>query len=458
MTLSERIKALQAQRLKAIDASKVLSDLAMTEDRTFTEEEGKTFNGHLNSIKDIDKNIDQLMEQERLMAIRAVPVPTPSNPAPTPGLEIKAYKPFKGQGFVRLALAISRAKGNYAMAANIADDLWKDQTPEVATILHAIANSGQMPGDVYRAAVAAGTTTNATWAGPLIYAENLTSEFIELLRARTFLGLLPLRAAPFNVSIPRQTGGVSAGWVGEGQSKPVAALSFDRLPIPWAKTAVITVITQELARHSSPSAEMLVRDDLIAAIATFLDKQFIDPTVAAVANVNPASILNGVTAIPSTGATVAAINTDLTQALKVLATANMPMLSPRWLMTPSARITLQNLRTTQEQYAFPEVNQMMLKGYPIVESNNVPTDTVPNPDTTILALVDCSEIFHASDPVVDISTSTEASLQMDSAPATPPTTMASMFQQNMMAIKAEQFQYWVKRHAGCATYISGFQV
>jgi HK97 family phage major capsid protein len=250
---------------------------------------------------------------------------------------------------------------------------------------------------------------------------------------------------------------VSAGWVGEGLSKPVGKLDFDRLSVPWAKVAVIAVITQELARLSDPSAEMLVRDDLVNAIVAYLDQQFVDPAVAASAGVRPGSITNGVTAIPSSGPTVANVNADLTAALKVMASANMPMTSPHWLMTPGAFITINGLRTTQEIQAFPETNQGMLKGYPVIQSNNIATVDA-TPDTTNIIFGDFAQVLHAEDPAIDLTSSTEASLQMDTAPATPPTPLVSMFQQNMLAIKAEQYQYWVKRYANAITYISGFQV
>jgi hypothetical protein len=123
---------------------------------------------------------------------------------------------------VRLALAVGRTKGNMAMAAEFAAR-WKDQTPEVQIILQQIARSGELPGEVYRAAVAAGTTTDPAWAGLLVYAQNPASEFIEFLRPATILSKLPLRPVPFNVSIPRQTGSASVGWVGEGHSKSRSA-------------------------------------------------------------------------------------------------------------------------------------------------------------------------------------------------------------------------------------------
>ena len=45
---------------------------------------------------------------------------------------------------------------------------------------------------------------------------------------------------------------------------------------------------------------------------------------------------------------------------------------------------------------------------------------------------------------------------MDSAPATPPTPLVSLWQQNMLGIKAERFIYWLRRRDGVVQVISGF--
>jgi HK97 family phage major capsid protein len=446
MSIRKQIEALTKKRNAHLDAMSALSDTAAAETRLFTEDEQKAFDKDQGEVRDIDAQLERLIEAERQLAGRAQPAPSPV-PAPTPGVEVRAYKPFKGQGFVRLALAVARTKGNYQMAAEFSAR-WKDQTPEVFEVLSQIARSGSLPGEVYRAAVATGTTTDPAWAGPLVYAQNLASEFIDILRPATIIGKLPLRPVPFNVSIPRQTGAASVGWVGQGLSKPASALAFDRLPIPFTKVAVIVVITDELARFSDPSAEMLVRDDLVASIATYLDGQFTNPAVAAVANVNPASITNGVTPIAAATGGVSDINAALTAAIQQLVNANMPFTSAYWLMNSGTRVALQNQRVpTYLNYAFPEMMAGQLKGYPIVDSNTIAAGTI--------ILVDCSQVLHAADPVVDIEASQEASLQMDSAPATPPAPLISLWQQNMLGIKAEQYQYWIKRHTGCVAVVTG---
>jgi HK97 family phage major capsid protein len=467
MSMRKHITALQKKRNTLLDAMEATSDKAANDNRLFTADEQAQFDRDQTEVRDIDTQLARLEEAERQAASRARPMPQPNpggeddHPTPTPGAKIIPFKPFKGQGFVRWAVAIARSKGNMGQAIEIARQ-WKDQTPEVLAVLEMQYRTGTTPVAMLRAAVAAGTTTDPTWAGPLVYAQNLAAEFIELLRPEVLLSRMALRPVPFNVRIPRQTSTAAVGWVGQGLSKPAGAQGFDAITIPWAKMSCITVITDELARFSAPSAEMLVRDDLIESMARYADQQFTDPNVAAVANVSPGSVTNGLAAplvVASTGNTVTQINTDATALLKALASFNIPMTRPYWLMTPAAKITLGNTRgSTVELIAWPEINDRATWfGYPILTSNSIPVGTGANAGKTSLILLDASQIFYADDGMVDIETSAEASIQMDSAPATPPTPLISLWQQNMLGIKAERYQYWTKRHTGCVGYISNFQ-
>jgi HK97 family phage major capsid protein len=298
----------------------------------------------------------------------------------------------------------------------------------------------------------------------LINYNAMSGEFLELLRPFTIVGrLTSLRPVPFNTKIPRQTAGASAGWVGEGLSKPVSRLSFDTVTIPWAKIAVIVIITQELARFSQPSAEMLVRDDLIDSIAAFIDAQFLDPTVTPLTGLRPGSITNGVTPIPSSGRTVAAVTLDLNTALLQLMNAlSGHVTALTWIMSPAAALFLATLRTAQDIFAFPGMSlggtpgslgpQPSLLGIQVIVSGNVPVSA----GLSDIVLLDQAQILLADDGQVLIDTSAEASVQMDSAPATPPTPLVSLWQQNLLGIKAERFIFWQRRREGAVQIITGF--
>jgi len=499
MTLNERIKALRAQRAELLKKSTAISDLVMKENRLFTDEEQKTFDAFLKEVEQIDRNLEGLLAQERLISSAATPVNQPGNdpnvveppieqqqqrggdvmvvqhsaaPAGTRGADgypliapLIRFRSFPGQSFTRYVMAIAHSKNNWQAAANIAKR-WKNETPEVWAILEAHAQSSMRMTDAIshqRAAVASGTTQNATWAAPLVWATNMTSEFIELLRPETCLGKLSLRPIPFNVRLPRATEGIGAvNWVGEGLSKPVGKMGFDAITIPWAKMACIIVITQELARFSDPSAEMLVRDDLIAAMAQFKDQQFLDPTVAPVAQLKPGAITNGLPAgvvVPSTGSTLAQITNDVIKLTIAMVNQNLKMAKMVWIMTPAAKIMLEAIRTAQDIFAFPDLRaNNTFFGWPVITANTSPTTagTPPAPNTSNLILMDQSEVFYASDNGIDIETSTEASIQMNDAPATPPTPLVSFWQQNLIGIKAEEFNYWLRRRDGAVGMITGF--
>jgi HK97 family phage major capsid protein len=158
-----------------------------------------------------------------------------------------------------------------------------------------------------------------------------------LLRAATILGKIPnLRKTPFNTKVPTQTAGGTYNWVGEGKPKPVTALAFATTSLGFAKAAGIIAMTDELARLSSPAAEDLARNDMIEGISRFLDQQFIDPAVALVAGVHPASITNGAPTQAATGAPLA----DIMGLINHFVTNNIPVNGLSIILSPSNALAL----------------------------------------------------------------------------------------------------------------------
>jgi len=460
MQMRKQIDALTKKRNTHLDAMSALADLAANENRVFTEDETKAWDKDQNEVKDIDAQLVRLEEGEKMAARTARPAPSPLQDNAT---NVREFKPFKGQAFTRFVGALALSKGNLLQAVEIAKR-WDNETPEVGSVLRHAVMVGNTNDDSWarKAAVSPGTTQNPTWAGPLINYQIMTSEFIELLRPETIYGRLTgFRRVPFNIKIPRQTAGSTANWVGEGLSKPVSSLAFDNVVLPWAKIAVIIVITQELARFSDPSAEMLVRDDMIASIAQFMDEQMWNSTVTPTAGIRPGAITNGAHAIPSSGSTIAAITLDLTTAMLWMTQPpnNIPLQRPVWVMSAANAMFLATLRTAQDVFAFPSMSMggavgtlgsaPMLFGIPVITSANL------TPANSIY-LLEQSQLMVADDGETTVDTSAEASVQMDSAPATPPTPLVSFWQQNLLGIKAERYIYWMMRRAAAIVAITGF--
>ena len=446
MKLSEMLAALKKQREEQINKMTALHTKAAEEGRVFDDPEQSAFDELKASIEKIDKQIESTEAMEILVAKKAVSV-VAADPNAEAGLIVPGRPSIqhvrnlpKGTAFTRYAMALIQSRGNLPQALEVAKAHCAD-TPEVIAVL--------------RAAVSAGTTTDPVWAKPLVEYTNMTGEFIELLRPETIIGRIPgFRMVPFNIKMPRQTSGASANWVGEGAPKPLSKLGFDNVTLPEANIAVIIAITEELARFSNPSAEALVRADMVAAVSEFMNQQFIDPTVAAVAGIKPAAVTNGAPAIPSSGTTFAEIMDDLGKALTAMSTAQIP--GPYvWVMNPRTKISLSLMRTSQDVMAFPSVGvNNTLLGYPIVDSNQVAVTGVA-PGTTYIALLAPNQILMADDGQTTLDASREASLQMDSAPVAGATTLVSLWQNNLIGLRAERYCYWMLRRPQAVQVITG---
>jgi HK97 family phage prohead protease len=357
--------------------------------------------------------------------------------------------------FVRYCIAHARAGINRTSPEFEArkEKSWHN-TPEVE-----LALSMDVP-SVLKAAIGVGTTTDATWASPLIAYQVMASEFAAFLRPLTIIGRIPgLRRVPFNIQIPRATSGTTVGWVGENAPKPVSAMAFDTITLRWSKAAGIVLLTDELVKFSSPAAEGVVRDDLAAQMVQFLDRQFIDPSVAAVTNVSPASITNGVTGVTPTGTTAAAFRADVKTLFGNLITLNIPITSGVWIMTQQQALSLSLMQNSLGQHVFPQMTPEggTLLGYPVVAASNIPSTTgSPVEGFPIIFLIP-SEILLADDGVTVIDSSREASVQLDTAPDSPPTASTayvSLWQMNFTGLRAERWITWLKRRTGVVQFIS----
>ncbi|WP_312800041.1 phage major capsid protein [Pseudomonas sp.] len=440
MNIAEQIKSFENSRAaKAARLEEIMSKAA-DEGRTLDQVESEEYDNLQTEVKSVDGHLGRLRDLEKAQASKAKPVEAE---------KVNSYKSVdvrdnavirverslpKGTAFTRYAIALARSKGNLMQAAEIAKG-WEDSTPEVATVL--------------KAAVAAGTTTDPSWAAPLVEYQNMASEFIELLRPQTIVGRIQgLRRVPFNIRMPGQTSGSSVGWVGEGMAKPVSALSFDTTTLRFTKVAGIVVLTDELVRFSNPSAEAIVTADLTASIAQFLDGQFIDPAVAEVSNVSPASITNGVTPIAASGVDADAVRADVRALFAQFIAANLTPTNGVWIMSPTTALALSMMVNPLGQPEFPglTMNGGTFFGLPAITS-----ETAGN----VIVLANASEILLADDGGVTLDVSREASLQMNTAPAAGAQSLVSLWQNNMVGLRAERFINWKRRRPQAVGFISG---
>jgi len=429
MTAQEQIQ--QFENTRAAKVARLSSIMDGAQDATLEAAAREEYDGLAMDVKTLDDHLVRARELERLVASGATRVPVTPAPVRSSVVSIKSTVP-PGTAFVRAACAKLVCNGNLHEAAEYAKR-WDATTPEVSLFL--------------KAAIAPGTVTDATWAAPLVN-QNIAAEFLELLRPATILGKIPgLRTVPFNTKVPSQTAGGTYGWVGEAKPKPVSKLAFASDSLGISKAAGIIVLTEELVRLSNPSAEALVRADMIAGIAQFLDMQFIDPAVAAVAGVNPASITNGA---PTAAATASPLG-DILGLISHFATNNIPVGGVTFIMSAANALSLSFRTNLDGSPMFPGIgiDGGNYRGLTFITSQAAGANVIA---------VQPSLVLYADEGGVTIDASREASLQMDSAPASPAdatTVYVSLWQTNCVGLRAERFINWKRANANAVKYLTG---
>ena len=337
----------------------------------------------------------------------------------------------KGTTFVRAAIATAVAKNDIMGAGEYAGARWGD---------------GSQISRVMKAAVAAGTAGGSTWGGELVgEAGTAAAEFIAAVRAQSIIGRMAgLRRVPFQTPILAQTGIASAAWVGEYKPIPLTKMGWDRKTMQTLKVAAMCVVSNELLRSTDPSAEAFIRTDLIKAVAAASDEAFIDPANAGVGDEMPASVLHGVTPMPSTG--------DFENDVKRLIAGFTGDLSAAYFVG-KGKLFAQIAGTT-----FPNVGARggEILGVPALASDGVPND---GDGSYQLSLVDPTGItFTANDAAAQIKTTSQAMIDMRDDPTLPPgpdQQLVSLFQVEGTAIAALLHENWEVQRAGSAAILTG---
>jgi HK97 family phage prohead protease len=447
----DALAAKKAERMETVEKS-------LNEGRTADAAEQETIDTLGGEIKELEKQvalikslidedkataaaIDGTTEQKGIESRRATVAAVPVH---------HAAHAEKGLAVAQLARLQYQSGGNAFSMMQIAESQKQSLDPRV--VAHV------------KAAVPAANTGVPTWAGNLVTQGGLMGDFVEFLRPATILGrfgndgIPSLRDVPFNIPLLGQTSGGEGYWVGEGKAKPLTQWAYGSNMLQPLKVANIAVITEELLKRATPQADRMIRDELVRALVARLDIDFINPAKAAVAGVSPASITNGVVAVPSLGSTPDAIRADVAAVLGAYVTANNSPTSGVWIMGSMLALQLSMLQAPLGNgKEFPGLGMTggEFLGFRVIVSEHVPAETV--------VFVNAQDVYFGDEGGFDLAFSREASLEMADNPAhnsTTPTgaaSMVSMFQTNSVAFRAERHLNWAKRRPGAVQVLSGVE-
>lgn len=312
-----------------------------------------------------------------------------------------------------------------------------------------------MTGVLLRAATVPATTTLSGWAAELVQTSVL--DFIDTLMPMSVYPKLAALGPRFTfgrngiVSLPGRasTPTIAGSFVAEGSPIPVRQAAFTSVTLSPKKMGVISTFTREIAEHSTPQIETLIRQIMQEDTAISVDSILLDATAAS--TTRPAGLRNGVTVTTATsGGGFDALVGDIKNLVGVLAAANA-LRAPVWIMNPVQALAISLTQNAGGDFPFKmEISQGQLQGYPVITSTTVTAGMV--------ILVDAADFFSATGDEPRFDVSDQAVLHMeDTSPAQIGTTgtpsvvaapVRSMFQTDSIAIRMILPLNWAMRRDG----------
>jgi HK97 family phage major capsid protein/HK97 family phage prohead protease len=307
--------------------------------------------------------------------------------------------------------------GDYVLRAHVINALAKVTQRSRAEVMQERYGNDEMTQKVFnvvtRAASAPATTTTSGWADTLV--QTSVAEFIQSLTAasvfpglssrgiRTGFGRSGTISFPTRSSTPAS---VAGAFVAQGAPIPVKQALLAPVSLGIKKLGVITTFTREIAEHSTPDIEGLLRqfitDDTSAAIDAVLVSNSAATAIA------PAGIRNGVsTTTVTAGGGFAALVGDVKALTTALVTnSNGNLRSPVWLMNPIQATSIALTQNAGGDFAFAAaINSGSLGGYPVLQSTTITAG--------MIILVDAADFVSVTGDDMRFDVSDQATIHME---------------------------------------------
>jgi len=376
----------------------------------------------LTQFEALSTQFEQLSQQlgrqeaaERMNALHAKPI------TGAPGVKVnKEAKQYKGANFARTAMAIAASKGNLEGAARFASDTIGDS--DLAMAIETSAGSG----------------------GALI-PQNTADEVIELLRDRTVVRKLGARTIPLpngNMSLPRQTGGATASYTGEGTDATASEATTDDIQLS-AKTLITLVpISNQLIGRAGFNVEQMVLIDSLNAISVREDQAFLRGDGAGNTPTGLKKLAtDAARTVAFTGsADLATIDAYLDSLILKLMESNSMMISCGWGLSPRTFMKLFGLHDGNGNKVYPEMSQGLLKGYRIEHTNGIPANLGVGTNESEIYFADFNDAVIAEDGTYRIDFSTEATYKDGNGD------LQSAFSKNQSLIRVVTEHDFASRH------------
>jgi HK97 family phage major capsid protein/HK97 family phage prohead protease len=425
------------------------------------------------------RNLDSLIEAEKQLASRAVerakgelaegaargavtvrgerPFAVPAD-KPKPGERV--LRTLVGMVDSYISVKRGRPKGiEQCIAERYGED---GKIDEATRIVAAVYSRGETVHaedvvNMVRAATAPATTTTSGWASQLVNTENVG--FLELLMPASVFPSLRARGLQMAfgrngvISIPSRvaTPTIAGSFVAEGAPIPVRQGAFTSLTFTPKKMAVISTFTREIAEHSTPAIEGLIRNAIQEDTSVALDTVLLDATAAS--TTRPAGLRNGVSVTTATsGGGFAALVGDLKALAGALVTgSNGNLRAPTWIMNPVQALAISLTQNAGGDFPFSaEINAGRFQGYPVVLSSTVTAGMVILVDAADFVVIEGgAPRFDVSDQAtLHLEDTTPLAIGTAGSPATVAAPVRSLWQTDSIGLRMIMDVNWGMRRTG----------
>lgn len=433
-TISEKIAAAEDALVTKRDALTSVFESDIDESGDLTEDGALKADELTSQIEKAEADVARLKKAESALKAQ---VKSAVDGGRNPYVEMrKNRKP--GHNFFGVIATKIKAHGERISPVAAAERYYRDD-PEIGVII--------------KADVEPATTTDANWASNLV--RESYAEMFDLIRDQSVVPQIPAARYTFDgygtINVPYNAsshGDMAGGFVAEGSAIPVKSGSIGNKTLAAKGFKVMSTFTNELARHSTPSIQALIQDQILRDTAEALDTAFFDNgarTSTRPAGMRDATDGAGAANInASAGATVANIVSDLKGVLGRAMAARVGS-SGVWVMNPLRRLGLMTVQDAASgEYPFrDEVNRGTLFGFPVVVSQNM--------DAALVAFIPNDTVAFANDYTPRIDVSDSATIHMVDSAALPIVDGAgvaadpvrSMFQTNSVAVRMTMGLDWI---------------
>ena len=413
---------LEAEREKHLGQARTILETADKEGRGITVDEQKQVDAALEVARGCKRALDSrrsyLEEQNR----KAKPLDDLGAPGAAKANEFAGIKEF-----TKLAAAVIAGGSDRRRAIDFATERF-GECGATKALMASVAN-----------------------AGGVLIPTPISNELIELLRPQTCV--LALGARPINLEygtlpIARQTGAATARFTAESSDVLASEQTLDDITLVAKEISALVPISNQLIRYTDVSVMEMVQQDLVNQVAVRTDQAYIrdDGTSGTPKGLRYQCATGNVLAVAGT-TSLADVSAQLSRLELRLLEANVPMFKAGWMFAPRTAVFLKELRDGNGNKAFPEMDQMRLRGFAFKATTSIPVNLSTNQSEVYLA--------DFNDVLVGIGAASELAVSSEAAYLDAGGVMRSAFAKNQTVVRITAGVDVALRHAEACAVLTG---